>query len=89
MVSIESRIAAIEERNKRVERDKAWETSWVRKVWILCITYFLTSLTFWLIGVEEYLKNAFIPTVAYLLSTMSLPLARGLWDRSVSNDADS
>ncbi|MEO6761408.1 MAG: hypothetical protein ABI220_03455 [Candidatus Saccharimonadales bacterium] len=28
--SLQKRIAALEKRNKRVEADKAWETSWLR-----------------------------------------------------------
>ena len=36
---IESRLSAIEERNKKVERDKAWEVSWTRRVSIMALTY--------------------------------------------------
>ena len=36
---IEERINRIEERNKRVELDKSWETSWTRKVCIMILTY--------------------------------------------------
>jgi hypothetical protein len=32
MKTIEQRLAAIEERNQRVELDKKWETSWVRRI---------------------------------------------------------
>ena len=36
---MEERIEKIEERNKRVELDKAWETSWVRRIGIMILTY--------------------------------------------------
>ena len=39
MKDLEKRIEAIEERNKRVELDKAWETSWTRKICII-VFYF-------------------------------------------------
>ena len=30
---LEQEIEQIKERNKRVELDKAWETSWTRRIW--------------------------------------------------------
>lgn len=30
---LEEEVLKIKERNKRVELDKAWETSWTRKIW--------------------------------------------------------
>lgn len=32
---LENEIAKIKERNKKVELDKAWETSWTRKICIM------------------------------------------------------
>ena len=40
-MEIEKRIEKIEERNKRVELDKAWETSWTRKICIMILTYLI------------------------------------------------
>ena len=39
--TVESRLAEIESRNARVENDKAWETSWTRKLTIAIMTYFI------------------------------------------------
>ncbi len=39
--TVESRLAEIESRNARVENDKAWETSWTRKISILFMTYMI------------------------------------------------
>lgn len=39
MKELESRIEKIEERNKRVEMDKAWEISWTRRICICILTY--------------------------------------------------
>ncbi|MEM1367353.1 MAG: hypothetical protein AAGG02_04900 [Cyanobacteria bacterium P01_H01_bin.15] len=85
-VSLETRISAIEARNARVELDKAWETSITRKVWILGITYILTAITFWIIGVDAHLRHAIIPTFAYFLSTLSLPIARRMWQKRFSRE---
>lgn len=42
--ALESRLAEIESRNVRVENDKAWETSWTRKLTIAIMTYFIIGL---------------------------------------------
>ena len=44
MKNVEDRIKAIEERNKRVEGDKAWETCTLRKVLIIVFTYVFAVL---------------------------------------------
>ena len=36
---LEKEIIQIKERNKRVELDKKWETSWTRKICIMILTY--------------------------------------------------
>lgn len=76
---LEQDVEALKRRNVRVELDKAWETSRFRIVLIVSITYFLTALVFWLIGVRYFLLNAIIPTLGYYLSTQSLPLIRRWW----------
>ena len=42
--SVEDRIIAIEERNKRVEGDKAWGTCTLKKVLIIVFTYIFAVL---------------------------------------------
>ena len=39
MEELKNRIEKIEKRNKSVETDKAWETSWTRKICIMILTY--------------------------------------------------
>lgn len=72
-------IETIKERNKRVEADKAWETSWIRRVFILIITYIFAVIWLMLINDSHPWLTAFVPTVAYLLSTLSLPLLKKWW----------
>jgi hypothetical protein len=69
----------IRERNARVEADKAWETSLARRGIIAVFTYFVVVLFLFLIGAPRPWFNAFIPALAYLLSTMSLPFLKRLW----------
>ena len=53
--SLESRLKAIEIRNKKVEDDKAWETSWVRRIVIMALTYSLRDQC--ILVYEDYLHT--------------------------------
>jgi hypothetical protein len=74
-------IQGILERNQRVESEKAWETSWTRRLFIAAITYLTASLFLWLIETPQSFINALVPTGGYLLSTLSLPWIKRLWMR--------
>lgn len=69
----------VEERNRRVEADKAWETSVTRRTLIAGITYTIAVLFMWRIGVSDPLINALVPTGGYLLSTLSLSVVKSWW----------
>ena len=57
---LEKEIEKIKERNKRVEKDKAWETSIVRKIAIAILTYAVVVLYSYLISrVSKSLFNIF------------------------------
>ncbi len=79
MSNIESRLALIEERNKRVELEKAWETSLTRTISILIITYVLATVVMYIIDVPKPYINSIIPTLGYLLSVQSLPMIKKVW----------
>lgn len=69
----------IEERNLRVEADKAWETSMFRVGTIMLVTYVVACGVLLVIGNVNPFRNALIPVVGYFLSTQSLPLVRRMW----------
>jgi hypothetical protein len=78
-MDIEKEIEIIKERNRRVEGDKAWETSWARRIFIALGTYLIAAL--WLILINDtspWLK-AFVPSGGYILSTLSLPFVKKWW----------
>lgn len=79
MKGINKEIKAIIERNQKVERDKAWETSFARRTIIAIITYFLIVLFLWIIEVPNPWLNALVPTIAFILSTLSLSLFKKWW----------
>ncbi len=80
-MEFEERIQKIEQRNVKVQQDKAWEISFTRKALIALITYLIASWFMYLIKVEDYWSNALIPTIGYLLSTLSIPIVKQYWLR--------
>ncbi len=86
MQKIEQEILLIKERNKRVELDKSWETSWTRKIIICILTYIVMCLIMFSIGVKEFYINALIPTAGFFLSTLSMPYFKKLWISKIKKD---
>ncbi len=80
-MDIDQEIIAIHERNRRVEADKAWEVSWTRRLVIAAMTYVVALMWLWVVGNTSPWLNAFIPTVGYILSTLSLPAIKRWWMR--------
>jgi hypothetical protein len=81
MNTLEDRVSAIEERNKKVEADKAWETSWIRMVLLSVLTYLLMVLFMWSADLSRPFTNAIIPSLAFVLSTLSFPAVKKWWIR--------
>ncbi len=79
MASLEERIARIEERNLKVEADKAWETSYYRRALIAVFTYLAVALYFLAIDIPNAWLNAIVPTLGFLLSTLTLPFFKRIW----------
>lgn len=72
-------IEKIKERNKKVEKDKAWETSWSRRIFIAVSTYVLILIFLLTIRADRPFFSAIIPAVAYLVSTTSLGIVKEEW----------
>ncbi len=69
----------IQDRNARVEAEKAWETSWARRLLITLGTYIIIGGYLNFLGVENPWLHALVPPLAYILSTLSLPFLEQLW----------
>lgn len=78
---LEERIRKIEERNKKVETDKAWETSWIRRGLVTLFTYLALGVYLWAIKLPRPWLNAIVPTIGFLLSTLTLPWFRKMWEK--------
>jgi len=76
---LQSEIETIKTRNKRVEADKAWETSMSRKVIVAVLTYLVIVLFFYSAGLPNPFINAIVPTLGFILSTLSLPILKEIW----------
>lgn len=76
---LENRIAEIERRNQKVELDKAWETSWFRRVLLMAFTYLAIGLYLRAINIPNPWLNAIVPAIGFLLSTLTLPLFKRWW----------
>jgi hypothetical protein len=78
-MNIEKEVEQIIQRNKKVEADKAWETSFTRRAIIAIMTYLIIVLFLYIIKIPSPWINALIPTIAFMLSTLTLPFFRKLW----------
>ncbi len=82
MKELEQRIAKIEKRNKRVETDKAWETSWTRRICIMVLTYLVVvAYSYITHECDNILLSSLVPVLGFLLSTLSVKAVRRLWEK--------
>lgn len=79
-MNLEQRILTIEERNKRVELDKKWETSIIRKIIICILTYIIVLIYNCLISKSNNIfLNSLVPVIGFILSTLSVKLIKKIW----------
>lgn len=79
----EEEIKKIKERNKRVELDKSWETSWTRKICIMILTYIVVVLYSLAINtVNNIFLSSLVPVIGFTLSTLSLKGVRKVWEKA-------
>lgn len=76
---LQNQINEIQQRNKKVEVDKAWETSSMRKIIILLLTYVVIVIFFLIAELPKPFLNAIVPALAFVLSTFTLSLFIRLW----------
>ena len=83
-MNIEQELENIKKRNKRVERDKSWETSWTRKICIMILTYLIVVIYSYLIKqYDNILLSSLVPVIGFALSTLSLKYIRKVWERKI------
>ena len=78
---IKIEIDQIKNRNKKVETDKAWETSWTRKICIALLTYFVVVLYSYIISqFSNIWLSSLVPVFGFILSTLSIKFVRKIWE---------
>ena len=81
-MNIEKEIKDIKDRNKRVEKDKAWETSWTRRICIMILTYLVVIAYSYIIKkYDNILLSSLVPVIGFTLSTLSLKIVRKIWEK--------
>lgn len=79
MENLEQRVKNIEERNERVEADKAWETSFARRAILAVSSYLVIAIFFVAIGISNPWMNAIVPALAFMIQQLSMPLFKKWW----------
>ncbi len=80
---LELEIEKIKERNKKVELDKKWETSWTRRICIMVLTYIIVITYSYLIRENNNIfLSSLVPVIGFTLSTLSLKFIRKIWEKS-------
>lgn len=76
---LKDEIEKIKARNRRVEADKAWETSSTRTLFIAGSIYILAVILMILTQTVNPLLNALIPSIGYFLSTSTYGILKNWW----------
>ena len=86
MKDLEKEIELIKERNKRVEKDKAWETSWTRRICIMILTYIVVVAYSYIVrNYDNIFFSSIVPVIGFTLSTLSIKLVRKIWENKKEN----
>jgi hypothetical protein len=78
-MKLEVEIKKLQERNKSVEVDKAWEVSFTRRLLLVVFTYLSVGVYLAIIQIPKPWLNAIVPAVAFMLSTLTLPWFKRKW----------
>lgn len=76
---MKNKVKSVIDRNKRVEADKAWETSYTRRTILTIFTYLAIGVYLSAINIPRPWLNAIVPAVAFMLSTLTLPYFKKIW----------
>lgn len=76
---LKQEIEKIKLRNKKVEKDKAWETSLTRTLFVAISTYILVFIFMYLINDPYPYYKAFIGAASYFISTLTYRVLKNWW----------
>lgn len=85
MEELKKELEEIKLRNKRVELDKKWETSYTRKICICILTYIVVLIYSNMVNKSNNIfLSSLVPVIGFFLSTLSLRLVRKLWEKKIN-----
>lgn len=85
MEELKKEIENIKNRNKRVELDKRWETSFTRRLCICILTYIVVVIyTYMISKISNIFLSSLVPVIGFSLSTLSLKGVRKIWENLVN-----
>lgn len=76
---IKNDLEEIKERNARVDMNKAWETSYSRRILVAILTYMVICLFFIFAELPKPFLSAIVPTLGFILSTLSVSYFKKIW----------
>lgn len=84
---MDQEIEKIKQRNKKVELDKKWETSYTRKICICILTYIVVIIYSYVIRkFDNIFLSSLVPVIGFTLSTLSLNFVRKVWENKIIKD---
>ena len=85
MEELKKELEEIKLRNKRVELDKKWETSYTRKICICILTYIVVLIYSNMVNKSNNIfLSSLVPVIGFFLSTLSLKLIRKIWEKKIN-----
>lgn len=82
MEVLKKEVEQIKKRNEKVETDKAWETSYTRRISICILTYLVVVLYSYTISkISNIWLSSLVPVIGFTLSTLSLKFVRNIWEK--------
>lgn len=82
LTQLEREVEKIKARNRKVEADKAWETSYSRRVLLILFIYLAVGLYLNAIRIPNPWLNAIVPSIGFMLSMLTLPFFKNIWLKS-------
>lgn len=83
---LKKEIIEIQERNRKVELDKKWETSFIRKLCICILTYIVVIIYSYIVrNYDNIFFSSLVPVIGFTLSTLSLRYIRNIWEKYNKN----
>ncbi len=79
MENLEQRVKNIEDRNSKVEAEKAWERSLTRRSLLMIFSYLAIAIFFIVIKIEHPWVNAIVPALAFMIQQLSMPFFKQIW----------